>query len=303
MNSPDATHDRLLYITDFELSLIPILPDVPKLKTSHSQRLTPVITHLTIVANPRPGAKIMEGNNMVERFNLAKKRAVVMGGSRGIGEAIVRQLVMDGADVIFTYFEGAERAQLLASELEIAAFQCDNRDAAAIERFILSLSHIDILIVNSGAGVGGPAEVLPTHLITEMFSLNTLGPYFSTVAAMKIMRDEGRIIYIGSTAASRIPSPGLCAYAASKSALHAMAKGFCRELGHRRITVNVVEPGPTDTQMNPADGPFADEARTFLAIKRHVLPIEVAALVGFLASSRAAMITGATIPIDGGAAA
>lgn len=231
------------------------------------------------------------------------KSVLVLGGSRGIGAAIVRRFAADGAKVVFTYFSSPDDAQALAAETGSKALRVDSGARDALIALIVSLGPLDVLVVNSGIlGAGDPLKMPPDD-IDRLFRINTHAPYHAAVAAARNMPDGGRIIFIGSANADRMPMTGLAAYSASKAALKGMVKGLARDFGARDITVNVVQPGPTDTDMNPADGPLKDVMHDFMAIKRHATGAEIAGLVAYLAGPEAGIITGAAYNIDGGFAA
>jgi cyclic-di-GMP-binding biofilm dispersal mediator protein len=228
------------------------------------------------------------------------KKALVLGGSRGIGAAIVRRLAIEGMHVTFTYAASEEPAKALAEEVGGEAIQLDSGDCAAVISTINRLGALDALIVNAGILGAGDPLVMDPNEIDRLFRININAPYHAAVAAARNMPDGGRIIFIGSTNADRTPMTGLAAYGASKAALKGMAKGLARDFGDRRITVNVVQPGPTDTDMNPGDGELKDLMHSFMAIKRHAKGSEVAAMVAWLISMEAAMVTGVALTIDGG---
>lgn len=232
--------------------------------------------------------------------SLDSKSVLVLGGNRGIGAAIVRRFAADGAKVIFTYLSSPDDAQALAAETGSKAMRADSGDRDALIALIGSLGPLDVLVVNSGIlGAGNPLD-MPSDDIDRLFRINIHAPYHAAVAAARGMPNGGRIIFIGSANADRMPMTGLAAYSASKSALKGMAKGLARDFGARSITVNVVQPGPTDTDMNPADGPLKDVMHDFMAIKRHATGAEIAGLVAYLAGPEAGIITGAAYTIDGG---
>lgn len=232
--------------------------------------------------------------------SLDSKSVLVLGGSRGIGAAIVRRFAADGAKVIFTYLSSPDDAQVLAAETGSKAMHVDSGDRDALIALIGSLGPLDVLVVNSGIlGAGDPLDMPPDD-IDRLFRINIHAPYHAAVAAARSMPNGGRIIFIGSANADRMPMTRLAAYSASKSALKGMAKGLARDFGARGITVNVVQPGPTDTDMNPADGPLKNVMHDFMAIKRHATGAEIAGLVAYLAGPEAGIITGAAYTIDGG---
>lgn len=231
---------------------------------------------------------------------LAQKRALVLGGSRGIGAAIVRRLVKDGADVTFTYAGSADAAQILAEETGAKAVQSDSASRDATTRTVREAGPLDILVVNAGiAMIGDPTEMDPDE-VDRMIDINIRSPYHASVEAAKTMSDDGRIVVIGSVNGDRVPFAGAAAYGMTKSALQSMARGLAHDLGARRITVNVVQPGPVDTDMNPADGPLSETVQAFLALKRYAKPDEIAGMVAYLVGPEAGYVTGAMHTIDGG---
>lgn len=231
------------------------------------------------------------------------KSVLVLGGSRGIGAAIVRRFASEGAKVLFTYLSSPGDAEVLAAETGSEALRADSGDLDTLIALIVSLGPLDVLVVNSGIlGAGDPLDMPPDD-IDRLFRINIHAPYHAAVAAARNMPDGGRIIFIGSANADRMPMSGLAAYSASKSALKGMSKGLARDFGERGITVNVVQPGPTDTDMNPARGPLKDVMHGFMAIKRHATSAEISGLVAYLAGPEAGIITGAAYNIDGGFAA
>jgi 3-oxoacyl-[acyl-carrier protein] reductase len=171
---------------------------------------------------------------------------------------------------------------------------------AAIDRAVERFGRIDILVNNAGLSVTGPLGGYSIEDFDRVFAVNVRAPFLAVQKAAEAMADGGRIITIGSAVASRMPGPGATLYTASKAALVGLTRGLARDLGGRAITVNLVQPGPTDTERNPADGPNAAANRAPLAISRHGTPEEVAALVGYLASEAAGFVTGAVYDIDGG---
>ncbi|TBU72183.1 SDR family oxidoreductase [Phytopseudomonas daroniae] len=231
------------------------------------------------------------------------KSILVLGGSRGIGAAIVRRFASDGAHVTFTYASSAAPATRLADETGSSAVQLDSADRTALIAQIDSLGPIDVLVVNAGVLVAGDPLGLDADAIDQLFNINIHAPYHAAIAAARQMPEGGRIIFIGSTNADRVPMQGLAAYSASKAALSGMVKGLARDFGARGITVNVVQPGPTDTDMNPADGPLNELMHSFMAIKRHARSDEIAGMVAWLAGAEAGLVTGAALTIDGGFAA
>jgi cyclic-di-GMP-binding biofilm dispersal mediator protein len=228
------------------------------------------------------------------------KTALVIGGSRGIGAAIVKRLATDGAAVTFSYAGSAEAAAALAAETGATATRSDAADRAAVIALVAAAGPLDILVVNAGALVMGDPLEQDADAVDRMFDINIRAPYHAAVEAARLMPDNGRIIFIGSTNGDRIPFEGGAAYALSKSAIQGLTRGLARDFGARGITVNTVQPGPTDTDMNPGDGPMSDFMRSFMAIKRHVRPEEVAGMVAYLAGPEAGAVSGAMHTIDGG---
>jgi len=232
--------------------------------------------------------------------SLTGKKALVLGGSRGIGAAIVERLIAEGATTAFTYGGSKEAAESLAKRSGTTAVQADSADREAVAKVIADQGPLDILVVNAGVvAFGDPLELDPAD-IDRLIDINVRGPYHAAVEAARRMPDGGRIVIIGSVNGDRIPFPGLTAYALSKSAIQGLVRGLARDLGPRGITVNNVQPGPVDTDMNPADGPMKDLMHSVMAIKRHGTPAEIAGLVAYLSGPEAGYITGAQHTIDGG---
>jgi cyclic-di-GMP-binding biofilm dispersal mediator protein len=228
-----------------------------------------------------------------------KKSVLVMGGSRGIGAAIVRRFVTEGANVTFTYSGSQAAAQELAAETASKAVQTDSADRDAVIAQVRASGPLDVLVVNAGIALFGDALELDPDAVDRLFKINVHAPYHASVEAARHMPQGGRIIVIGSVNGDRMPVPGMAAYALSKSALQGLARGLARDFGPRGITVNVVQPGPIDTDANPADGPMKDLLHGFMAVKRHGHPEEVAAMVAWLAGPEAGFVTGAMHTIDG----
>jgi cyclic-di-GMP-binding biofilm dispersal mediator protein len=228
------------------------------------------------------------------------RKALVLGGSRGIGAAIVERLAADGAEVVFTYAGNAAAAAAIAGRTGARAVQADSGDRAAVESVVAGLPGLSILVVNAGIGTFGDPLETDAAAVDRMIDVNIRGPWHAAVAGARQMEQGGRIIVIGSVNGDRIPFAGLSAYAMTKSALQGMARGLARDFGPRGITVNIVQPGPVDTDLNPADGPMRDLMHSFMAVKRHIRPAEVAGMVAWLAGPEAAMVTGAMHTIDGG---
>lgn len=227
------------------------------------------------------------------------KSVLVLGGSRGIGAAIVRRFARDGSQVTFTYAGSQEAAEALATETGSTALQTDSADRDAVIARVRESGPLDILIVNSGFAIFGDALEQDPDEIDRLFRVNIHAPYHASVEAARMMPEGGRIIVIGSVNGDRMPIPGMASYALSKSALQGMARGLARDLGPRGITINIVQPGPIDTDANPAEGPMKELMHSFMAIKRHGRTEEVAAMVAWLAGPEAGFVTGAMHTIDG----
>jgi cyclic-di-GMP-binding biofilm dispersal mediator protein len=233
----------------------------------------------------------------------ANKTVLVIGGSRGIGAAIVSRFASDGASVIFTYAGSTEASRALAKKTGAVAIQSDAADRAALIKVVAEVSPVDVLVVCAGLLLLGDPLQLDADSIDRMIDVNIRAPYYASVEAARTMPEGGRIILIGSTNGDRVPFPGASAYGMTKSALQGMARGLAHDFGARGITVNVVQPGPVDTDMNPADGAKAPYLHGFMAIKRHATAAEVASLVAYLAGPDAGGISGSMQNIDGGFAA
>ncbi len=234
---------------------------------------------------------------------------MVTGGSRGIGAAIVRRLAREGAEVAFTYASSPERAQAVAKEAEalgvrVLAIQADSANAeaviGAVERTAKELGGLDILVNNAGVAVIAPLDDFKLADFDRMVAVNVRAVFVATQAAARHMKEGGRVINIGSSNAERMPFSGGGVYAMTKSALQGLVQGFARDLGPRGITINNVQPGPIDTEMNPAHGAFADTMRSFMAVTRYGTADQVAGMVAYLAGPEAGYVTGANLMIDGG---
>ena len=241
---------------------------------------------------------------------LSGRVALVTGGGRGIGAAIARRLAADGADVALTYARSAVGAHEVVAAVEATgrrarAFAADNRDAAAVERAVeatvAELGRLDILVNNAGVFIAGPVLELGIADFDETVAVNLRAAFVASRAASARLGEDGRIVSIGSNLALRSGEAGLSLYSMSKAALAGMTRGLARDLGPRGITVNIVHPGSTDTDMNPASGPGAEAQTLAMATGRFNTPDDVAGLVAWLAGPRARGVTGAEFTIDGGA--
>lgn len=231
---------------------------------------------------------------------LAGKKVLVMGGSRGIGAAIVRRLAADGGAVTFTYAGSQGAADALAAETGSHAMQADSGSRDAVIAAIQAVSPIDILVISAGVFIYADIREGDPDVIDRMIDLNVRAPYHAASEAAKTMPDGGRIIIIGSVNADAVPVTGASGYAMTKAAMQGLARGMARDLGPNGITVNVIQPGPVATDMNPEHGDFADALRGFMAIKRYARPEEIAGMVAYLAGPEAGIVTGAMHTIDGG---
>jgi len=241
---------------------------------------------------------------------LQGKRAFITGASRGIGAAIARRFSADGADIAIGYERSADAANAIVTEIQAAggrAFSvqmnaADPRSVKhAVDEAAAKLGGLDILVNNAGIISYGTVEEVTLEQIDAMLAVNVRGVILATQAALPHMTAGGRIISTGSNLAYRVPDAGKALYSASKAALTAWTKGAARDLGPRGITVNLVHPGSTNTDMNPADGPHAEGQRQRMAIKEYGRPEDVAAVYAFIASDEARSINGTGFTVDGGA--
>ncbi|MFG0761433.1 3-oxoacyl-ACP reductase family protein [Aeromonas media] len=240
---------------------------------------------------------------------LSGQVAFVQGGSRGIGAAIVKRLARDGAAVAFTYVSSTSKAEELVATITAAggkalAIRADSADAVAVQHAIRQsvtrFGRLDILVNNAGVLVWGHLEELTLDDLDRTLAVNIRSVFVACQEAAHHMGKGGRIINIGSTNAHRIPMAGGSVYAMSKSALVGLTKGMARDLGPRGITVNNVQPGPVDTDMNPADGESAEQLKGMMALARYGKDDEIASFVAYLAGPEAGYVTGASLTIDGG---
>jgi 3-oxoacyl-[acyl-carrier protein] reductase len=240
---------------------------------------------------------------------LAGKVALVTGGSRGIGAGIAKRLAADGASVALTYTKAADAAASVVKDIEKAggkalAIQADAADDVAaknaVDQTVAAFGRLDILVNNAGTAIPKPFEEATLEELDHVVDLNLRGVFFATQAALKHLKEGGRIIMIGSSVGERNMTPGLAAYAATKGAVKIFTQGLSREVGVRGITVNNIQPGPIDTDLNPAAGDWSKPQIALTALKRYGTVDEVAALVAFVAGPEASYITGANLTVDGG---
>ena len=237
------------------------------------------------------------------------KVALVTGGSRGIGAAIAKRLAADGARVAVTYAKGASAASTVVEAIEseggkAIAIQADAADVkavmGAVEKTVATFGQLDVLVNNAGTAIPKKFEETTLEELDRVIDINIRGTMIATQAALKHMKSGGRIITIGSCVGERVVTPGLVPYAATKGAVKMFTQGLSREVGSRGITVNNVQPGPIDTDLNPAAGDWAVPQKAATALDRYGRVDEVAALVSFIAGSESAYITGASLTVDGG---
>ena len=240
---------------------------------------------------------------------LEGKVALVTGGSRGIGAAIAKRLAADGAIVAITYSNAKQSAEEVVQSIASAggralSIQADNNDANAVKNAVSetvkSFGALDVLVNNAGIAIFKPLEELSLEEFDRTVAVNVRAVFVAAQEAARHMKEGGRIVTIGSINADRMPVAGGTIYGMSKAAVQGLTRGLARDLGPRGITVNVVQPGPVDTDMNPANGPFAEMLTPFLAIKRYGQGDEVAAMVSYLVSAEGGYVTGAALTIDGG---
>lgn len=240
---------------------------------------------------------------------LENKIALVTGGSRGIGAAIVKRLATEGADVAFTYVSAKAEADALVKEIEntgrrALAIQANAADADAVAASVTATAthfgKIDILVNNAGIGIMGQLDAFSVEDFDKTFNINVRATFVAIKEAVKYMAAGSRIINIGSTNATRMPFEGGGVYAASKAAIQGLTMGLSRDLGPQGITINNIQPGPVNTDMNPQNGPFSDFLKSQMDLDRYAQPEEIAAFTAYLAGPDAGYITGASLNIDGG---
>jgi 3-oxoacyl-[acyl-carrier protein] reductase len=240
---------------------------------------------------------------------LANKVALVTGGSRGIGAAIAKRLAVDGAKVAITYTKGGDSAEVVVKAIERAggkaiAIQADAIDAdavaAAVEKTVATFGRLDVLVNNAGTAIPKAFVESTLEEMDRVLDINIRGVFVATQAALKHMTEGGRIIMIGSAVGERAAAPGLVPYAATKGAVKMFAQALSREVGSRGITVNNIQPGPIDTDLNPASGDWAVPQKAATALDRYGHVEEIAAMASFLAGSESSYVTGANLTVDGG---
>ena len=244
-----------------------------------------------------------------QQRELTGKVALVTGGSRGIGAAIAKRLAENGASVAITYAKDASAASDVVKAIELEggkalAIQADSADAdavkGAVEKTVATLGRLDVLVNNAGTAIPKPFEEATLEEMNRVIDINIRGLYVATQAALKHMKSGGRIISIGSSVGERVGAPGLVPYAGTKGAVKMFSQALAREIGSRGITVNNVQPGPIDTDLNPAAGDWAVPQKAATALDRYGHVEEIAAMVAFVAGPQSSYITGANLTVDGG---
>src|ERR1700682_4297565 len=240
---------------------------------------------------------------------LEGKIALITGGSRGIGAAIAKRLAADGANVAITYTKGADAAASVVKEIEgvgrkAVAIQADAADAdaveAAVEKTVATFGRLDVLVNNAGSAIPKRFEETTLEELDRLIDINVRGTFVATQAALKQMKRGARIIMIGSAVGERAMTPGLVPYSATKGAVKMFTQGLSREVGSRGITVNNIQPGPIDTDLNPAAGDWAVPQKAMTALNRYGHVDEIAAMVAFVAGPESSYITGTNLTVDGG---
>src|SRR6266536_3084061 len=255
--------------------------------------------------------QIIKGKNMGnnQERGLAGKVALVTGGSRGIGAAVAKRLAADGASVAITYVKDASAASAVVKAIELdggkaVAIQADAADVEAVkravEKTVATFGRLDVLVNNAGTAIPKTFEETTLEEMERVIDINVRGTFVATQAALKHMKDGGRIVMIGSSVGERMMTPGLVPYSATKGAVKMFTQGLSREVGKRGITVNNIQPGPIDTDLNPAAGDWAAPQKASTALNRYGSVDDVAALVAFVAGGEASYITGANLTVDGG---
>jgi 3-oxoacyl-[acyl-carrier protein] reductase len=256
------------------------------------------------------GADVVHGDpKEILMSKLAKKVALITGGSRGIGAAIAKRLAADGASVAITYSKGADAPASVVNAIEAAggeaiAIQADAADAdavkSAVEKAVAKFGRLDVLVNNAGTAIPKTFDETTLKEMDHVLDINVRGVFVATQAALKHMKEGGRIIMVGSAVGERAVAPGLVPYAATKGAVKMFTQALSRELGSRGITVNNVQPGPIDTDLNPASGDWAVPQKVATALDRYGHVDEIAAMVAFVAGPESSCITGANLTVDGG---
>jgi 3-oxoacyl-[acyl-carrier protein] reductase len=240
---------------------------------------------------------------------LANKVALITGGSRGIGAAIAKRLAADGASVAITYAKDVTAASAVVEAIKqnggkAVAVQADAADTeaikSAVEKAVATFGRLDVLVNNAGTAIPKKFEETTLEELDRLIDINVRGVFVTTQTALKHMNDGGRIIMIGSCVGERVLTPGLVPYSATKGAVKMFTQGLSREVGDRGITVNNIQPGPIDTDLNPAAGDWAVPQKAATALNRYGRVEEVAALVAFVAGPESSYITGANLTVDGG---
>src|SRR5437867_234190 len=254
-------------------------------------------------------SEIIRNRRKTMSKKLEGKIALVTGGSRGIGAAIAKRLAADGARVAITYTKGADAAASVVKEIERAggkaiAIQADAADPdagkAAVEKTVATFGRLDVLVNNAGTAIPKTFEETTLEDMDRVIDINVRGVFLATQAALKHMKDGGRIIMIGSAVGERVVVPGLVPYSATKGAVKIFTQALSREVGSRGITVNNVQPGPIDTDLNPAASEWAVPQKAATALDRFGHVDEIAAMVAFVAGPESSYITGASLTVDGG---